>query len=453
MQLNKTLFLIVFAVGAVPPATAQPDSGETAFLEWADMALVPVEVDEVRAWSEDFDRMLGDATVVAIGEKGHGVTEPMLFRNSVFRYLVEEHAFTAIAIESGVVEGRTVHDFVRGGRGEIGDVLAEGINWDFHEFPQNEALVDWMREYNASPSNTRKIDFYGFDIAGWPPAHRSAPRGLRTALDAVIDYLGTVDSSAAASLRERLGPFMPSIHVDWTGGGYSGLSQADRDLITGAITDLVSLIASSEARYTAAGSAADYEWGYRAAIAARQADSLLRQIPVGYARSRSARGAAEYRAFRDGQDDLRDRFQADNLEWVVKQQGPSGKTLVFASNFHLDANPTRPNGDLRDAAGTHLRRAFGERLLTIGNLNGGGEAGCADFYYPMPPPAPGSIGALVGTLDDRSFSLDLRTAPAPVKSWIERRNPTISAPGDFSFRPGAFDVLFYLHEVTPACPR
>lgn len=451
--MNRTLVFIVLAVGTMPPAAAQSDSGEAAFLEWADIALVPVELGEVRAWSEDFDRMLGDATIVAMGESGHGVAEPLLFRNSVFRYLVEEHGFTAIAIESGVVEGRIVHEHVRGGPGEIGDVLAEGINWDFHEFPQNEALISWMREYNASPSNTRKIDFYGFDIAGWPPAHPSAPRGIRTSLDAAIEYLGTVDNSAAASLRERLGPFMPSLYVDWTGGGYSGLSQADRDLITGAVTDLVSLIANSEARYTAVGSAADYEWGYRAAIGARQADSLLRQIPVGFVRSRSARGVAEYQAFRDGQDDLRDRFMDDNLEWVMKQQGPSGKVLVFASNYHLDANATRPNGDLRDAAGTHFRRAFGDRLLAIGNLNDGGEAGCGDFYYFEESPPPGSIDALVGPLDDRSFLLDLRTAPAPVKSWIERRNPTISVAGDFSFRPGAFDVLFYLHEVTPACPR
>ena len=137
----------------------------------------------------------------------------------------------------------------------------------------------------------------------------------------------------------------------------------------------------------------------------------------------------------------------------MKQQGPSGRVLVFASNFHMDANATRPNGDLRDAAGTHLRRALGDRLLTIGNLNDGGEAGCGDFYYSEESTTPGSIDALVGPLDDRSFLLDLRTAPAPIKRWIELRNPTITVAGDFSFRPGAFDVLFYLHEVTPACPR
>ena len=106
-MMNRRLAFVVLALGAMPPAAAQSDSGETAFLEWADMALVPVELGEVRAWSEDFDRMLGDATVVAMGESGHGVAEPLLFRNSVFRYLVEAHGFTAIAIESGVVQARS----------------------------------------------------------------------------------------------------------------------------------------------------------------------------------------------------------------------------------------------------------------------------------------------------------------------------------------------------------
>ena len=450
MKPKKSLFLIVFSVWAAQPAAAQSGSGETAFVEWAETALLPVEIDEVRTWRENFDQMLGDATVVAIGESGHGVAEPLLFRNSVFRYLVEAHGFTAIAIESGMVEGRVVHDYVRDGRGEIGEVLAQGIARDFRDFPQNEALVRWMREYNANPSNTRKIDFYGFDMSGWPP---SFPEDTKLALGTALDYLETVDGTSAASFRERVDSFIPSIYVDWTGGGYSSLSQADRDVLTGIITDLVSLIASNEARFTAASSAADYEWGYRAAIGARQTDSWLRRIPVGFVRTRSPRGAAEYAAFRDGQDDLRDRFQADNLEWLMKQQGPSGKTLVFASNFHMDANAARPNGDLRDAAGTHLRRALGDRLLTIGNLNDGGEVGCGDFYYSEESTTPGSIDALVGPLDDRSFLLDLRTAPAPVKSWIEGRNPTITVAGDFSFRPGAFDVLFYLHKVTPACPR
>ena len=450
MKSTKTLFLVVFSVWAAQPATAQSDSGEAAFVEWADTALLPVEVDEVRAWGEDFDRMLGDATVVAVGESGHGVAEPMLFRNSLFRYLVEAHGFTAIAIESGSVEGRIVHDYVRDGRGEIGDVLAQGINRDFQEFPQNEELVRWMREYNANPSNRRKIAFYGFDMAGWPPSN---PEDTKLALDAAMNYLRTVDSMAAAPIQERIDIIVSSIYVDWTGGGYSRLSQADRDVVTGTISDLVSLIASNEARYTAASSAEDYQWGYRAAIGARQTDTWLRRIPVGFVRSRSPRGAADYGAFRGGQDDLRDRFQADNLEWVMQQQGTSGKVLVFASNFHMDANATRPNGDLRDATGTHLRRTLGDRLLTIGNLNDGGEAGCGDFYYSEESTPPGSIDALVGPLDDRNFLLDLRTAPPPVKSWIEQRNPKITVAGDFSFRPGAFDVLFYLHEVTPACPR
>jgi len=50
-----------------------------------------------------------------LSEGVHGAAEPLEFRNRVLQYLVEAKAFTAIAIESGIVESRTVHDYVRGG--------------------------------------------------------------------------------------------------------------------------------------------------------------------------------------------------------------------------------------------------------------------------------------------------------------------------------------------------
>ena len=58
--------------------------------------------------------MIGDKPLVALSEGIHFAAEPLEFRNRVLQYPVERKGFTAIAIESGVVEGRVVYDYVHG---------------------------------------------------------------------------------------------------------------------------------------------------------------------------------------------------------------------------------------------------------------------------------------------------------------------------------------------------
>jgi hypothetical protein len=172
---------------------------------------------------------------------------------------------------------------------------------------------------------------------------------------------------------------------------------------------LVTLLGYSESRYTAASSIPEYEWGYRAAIGARQADSWLRQIPVRWERATGF-------GFMGSAHDVRDRAQADNLEWIVRQEGPSGKILVFASRNHISTAPVKTNSASGEAghevAGTYLRRRFGDRLITIGNL-----VGTDLTQEPVPRE---SFDGLAGELDTPLFLLDLRTAPARPHAWLTR---------------------------------
>lgn len=79
--------------------------------------------------------------------------------------------------------------------GDLATTLAQGISWTFDRLPQNEALVRWIRSYNADPSHRRKINFYGFDVPG-SPGNPAANRGLRTALDETLRSLDRVDSTS-----------------------------------------------------------------------------------------------------------------------------------------------------------------------------------------------------------------------------------------------------------------
>jgi erythromycin esterase len=443
--------------------TGGRDPRRAEFLEWAGDFAVPVKSAARAGDARDLEAlggMLGDASVVALSEPVHGAAEPLEFRNRALRYLVEQKGFTAVALESGIVESRKVHEFVRGGAGELDTVVAEGVSWTFDELPQNRALVNWLAQYNADPRHTRKVNFYGFDVPG-SPANSSARRGMDTAVIETLEYLARVDKEANATFRGRLAPYLNTFHFDFQRPaavpGYDQLSQPGRDALTAAIVDLVSLFERQEARYTIASSRADYDWAYRAAIGARQADTWLRQIPLGWQPSdEPVRFPSDRSAFLSIATDVRDRAQADNLEWILDQEGPLGKLLVFAHRYHLSSTPVRarwwlPEEVDHQVMGTYLRRRLGKRLVTIGGLAGKGQVECAGFKQTLEPAPPQSMDGLAGEVGHSCFLLDLRSAPDAVARWLKQQHAVGQGGDTLMLEVGtAFDVLFYIDTVRPA---
>jgi erythromycin esterase-like protein len=152
--------------------------------------------------------------------------------------------------------------------------------------------------------------------------------------------------------------------------------------------------------------------------------------------------------------DVRDRGQADNLDWILRQEGPRGKVLVFAHRYHLSKTAVNatffvPGGSLQQPAGTYLQRRLGDRLVTIGNLAGKGEVGCAAPKRILESAAPHSIEGLAEHTAAPLFVLDLRAAPAAVANWLNREH-TLAQTNE-TLRVGkAFDILFYVSTMT-AC--
>jgi len=434
---------------------ARADSNDQAkFLTWAKSAAVPLVAHSPQDHGRDLDavgEMIGDASIVALSEGVHAGAEPLEFRNRLFQYLVRHKGFTAIAIESGIVESRGVHDYVLDARGELTTVLANGLTWTFDRLPQNEALVRWMAEYNADPKVTRKLNFYGFDVPG-SPGNPMANRGTDSALLEVLAYLDRVDSSAATAFRARLNALLPRVRFDSLrvdAPSYHTLTSPERDTVTAAVAELVALIERKEAVYVAASSVSDYEWAHRAVIGARQVDGWLRHIPIGWKPSNVRE------PWFSPATDVRDRGQADNVDWVVGQEGEGGKILVFAARYHISTaslttlGPDAAASTRQEVAGTYMRRRLGSRLFTLGNLIGRGSIGCAGFSMTLPPASRETLDGLASDVGMPWFTLDLRRAPPAVASWLNIERPLGM---DLSMPVGrAFDALVYFDSVRPAC--
>lgn len=435
------------------------------FLEWARSSLTPLSTTDLEASSDELSslgKMIGDSALVALSESVHCAAEPLEFRNRLFQYLVEHKGFTAIAIESGVVESHLVHEYVRGADLDIAEVMRRGFSWSFGSLPQNRTLIEWLRAFNASRRSARTINFYGFDISG-SPTNASADRGVNTALGDALNYISSVDPAAGADFQERLGVLLPlvrfSVRATEEGVGYDQMSQTERDRLTATIADLITLLERRETQYRLAGTQSSYEWGHRAAIAARQIDSWLRHIPVGWRPCEKVPLSFEdLPIFFSMARDARDRAQADNVDWVVKQEDAAGKVLIFGSRYHLSSTPVKAAAMSRltvekeqEVAGTHLRRRWGNRLISIGNLIGGGTFGLRGAEREISRAPRDSFEGLAATVGAERFLLDLRSAPPSIANWLKQEQRLVDGLLQLKLPVGqAFDILFYIDSVTPA---
>jgi len=467
-SLQTVVTLSVVMLGPVP-CTAQNDStaarDRSAVLQWARSSLSPLSTVKPGAPWGDLDpllRMIGDAPLVATSEAVHMGAEPLEFRNRLFQYLVEKKGFTAIALESGIVEGRDLHDYVLGRTNDLDAALANGLTWNFDRLPQNAALLRWARQYNVDPRHTRKLRVYGFDV---PVNNPQAKRGANTELMEALKYLQRVDAAAATAIQARGSVLLGKLRSQMDGAidapGYDRLSANERDTLTAMISDVVVLLERKASAYAAASSQEDYEWGYLAALAARQKDNCQRQFtPPGWDPAGNDANNESFRRYVAATNDARDRAQADNLDWIVKREGANGKVLIFASRYHLSATPvtTRWGSEetaarnVQQVAGTHLRRRFGARYVNIGNLISKGAFGCGDFQ-PLSPAPHHSIDGLAGELGVPRFLLDVRTAPPAVKRWLDREHQL--GPDDDALLLNmnhAYDIVLYLDTVSAACP-
>lgn len=267
---------------------------------------------------------LGDVELLGLGEMMHGSEEILLLRNRLFRRLVASHGYTAIAVESSFPRGRLVDDFVNG-RGDaetFADVRDGGFSHGFGAFDTSRALVEWMREHNATA--TTKLRFAGFDS----PTEMGPSDSPRQLLDVALAFLKTVDGPRARGRRERMDALLGD-EAQWLNPAAAfdpakGIGCSPNAVALRAATE--ELIADLRLRQPEfAGDALDrYEEAvhcarharemltYHAAIATPSDDRLERLLG------------------------LRDAMMADNLAYLVeRERRRGGKVFAFAHNSHL----------------------------------------------------------------------------------------------------------------------
>ena len=428
-----------------PTLVGAADAGEapSQVVAWEKSHAILIRTVESREDDEDLlplKPLLGDARVVALGEPAHGLHEPLAFRNRLFAFLVQRCGFTAIAIESGFPESQQVEKYVAGGRGAARDIARDNLTWGFGKLPENEELLRWMHDYNADPRHIHKVFFYGMDLSlGGPGGF--IPTIL--AIENALTYLDVVDVNTARVFREDFKPY-----IRFMGSDPDMPSSVELSGLTATIAKLNALFEREQVNYVKKTSMREFGFAQRNVVVAREANDALQVQPV----MLSTPGIPPD-AWKAG--NARNAAMAENVRWILEQQGQGGKILVFAHNAHV-MNSSQEGGVWNslqrapNSMGQYLRLALGNELVIIGTSAQQQAPKQAAFLAAGLP----SFDAVLQMVGHPEFMLDLHSANdnLPVIKWLSQPQ-TIRTNVDtyMTLTPGSsFDLVMSFKETTPS---
>jgi erythromycin esterase len=388
-------------VTALPAQQATPDA--EPFLRWARANATPIATatpgPDVRDLA-GLKPIVGEARVVGVGESIHAIREFLGLRQRVAQYLIEELDFSAVALESGLPDSKMVYDYVLGAPMPP-RMWEDGITWTMGSFEGTRELIDWMRAWNLDPKHTRKIRFYGLDVAGangsWVPA-----------LNQVLAYLDRVEPEYAAIARPRLVPLVekfarPSFNE--ANKAYSSLPEADRRALAAYVAELADRIASLRHFYVARSAIEDYEWASAIAENLRGANAMLVNFE---ARNRP-----------NPVWNARDRMMAENVRWIRSREAG---VVVLAHNAHVQRAKSVQVLPSQAVQGMFLASMFGDGYKSIGfTFNQGTMAGKPGGELTLPLADSTSIDGVLARVGKPLFLLDLqKVPPGPAREWLNR---------------------------------
>jgi erythromycin esterase len=400
-------------------------------------------------------KVTGKARVVALGEPIHGAHEALAARNQLIRYLVTQQDFKAVALETALSTSKRLYDYVLGNSTESASEAATAFSYGFDAYKENLELVRWLRSYNLTHPASQRVAIYGIDLTGqgFPTAYRS--------IEAVLAFLNRADAKLGRAAIADFADLRSKFRVDH----YTALPQAEKDLISIKIHDLVALLTRQRPQLTAATSLNNYEWALRQAVNAEQDDAYLRLAPSNWRGWAFGPWKASYDTadshFRETQT-MREVAMADNLRWVLERAGPEGRVVFFAHNNHvktqeLQVRPGEPDSKVWDGlqqAGVFLRSALGEDYVVIGTYYGTAKGFPASTDVLSPNPH--AMDGLLASLGFGAYLIDLRELPrvGPLAEWFGQVHEVRDSLDGTSLVRSlkAYDAILYLEQLTP-CQR
>ncbi len=436
-MLRQTGFALALLVGCAPSSAPPPaDSGADPVAQWIGQQARPLTTVEPGASDTDLgplQQMVGNATIVGLGEATHGTHEFFAVKSRILEFLVERMGFNTFALENGWSASQPMARYVATGQGNASDWLAQDFYgaWRTQEFLD---VFEALRQYNADPSHTTQVEFAGID--SW--------NVTQSAFDAVTAFLQTVDPPEVANVQSLYAGFRPPnpspTFVDYD--GFSALPQKTKLQHQAGAQQVYDLLSTREAAYESRSSKSAFQTALQSARVILQYTTLGVLIPAGGTLFTSASAYTK-----------RDQFMADNVEWLHDQGIANARIVLWAHNVHI--------GRLSASAsmGTFLSRQYQDGYRPVGLSFYQGSYTVLGPPHPesVPPAAAGTYNDALASANLPRYALDIRQTPAgPVTDWALGPHDLINygvGGQDLTMRGSIsswYDAIVFVRDMTPS---
>lgn len=398
-------------------APAVADSNDREVSRWVTRTATPVS---------QIGKLVGDATVVGLGEQVHGAKEVLRLKLRALRVLVEQKGFRSLAWEDDWTLGLEIDRWLRTGEGDVRSLIGQMST--AHRNRVVLRTLQWVRSYNeAHPRDP--VAFVGVEY--WTTRH--------SAYDAVETYVARHAPDRLAEAAEHLRFLTPP-----------GDEIGDWPKVYGAL--------SAEAKQPYL----DHARALRALVVGLPHDRGDRAYSLAAHHARQIRNFYEHYAIWPNFA-YRDAHAARNLRWWQRYSGDkvaywaaSAHTAVAPQlEFYVDGEPAAAWASV----GSFMDDWYGDEYASVGFTLGSGS------YYdgqvrPLPAAADAWFEESFAGVRRPQFAVDLEArAPAAVRRWLHAPAETRGLPeyGLASHMEGGsvaqwFDVLVHRRTVTPAAP-
>ena len=274
-------------------------------------------------------------SILSIGEAAHGCKEMQELKLSVFKEMVEKRGFTAFALEADYGECAEINRYIQGGEGSA-EEMVQKFAFPIYHTKEMAELISWMREWNASAPEEKKVRFYGFDMQD--------PEGSYA-------FLKEYSLSHKLTSEEEFAK-----NLDCIKGENFSLNEKNAGEVIAFLDSLKEKVEKSpeEAQKETGNIANEQEATDKQAFKENQ-DFLMELNTV--------RQAAETWLSKENSSVLRDRDMEENVKKIleIEQKIGSGKLVISAHDGHIQKeNP------IYNSMGVLLTKDFGEAYYAIG---------------------------------------------------------------------------------------
>ena len=274
-------------------------------------------------------------SILSIGEAAHGCKEMQELKLSVFKEMVEKRGFTAFALEADYGECAEINRYIQGGEGSA-EEMVQKFAFPIYHTKEMAELISWMREWNASAPEDKKVRFYGFDMQD--------PEGSYA-------FLKEYSLSHKLTSEEEF-----SKNLDCIKDENFSLNEKNAGEVITFLDSLKEKVEKSpeEAEKEKRNAANEQEATDKQAFKENQ-DFLMELNTV--------RQAAETWLSKENSSVLRDRDMEENVKKIleIEQKIGSGKLVISAHDGHIQKENT-----IYNSMGVLLTKDFGEAYYAIG---------------------------------------------------------------------------------------